>query len=408
MENQENLALDAGTRAPALHSQRSEAREKRVALHSGQVLRRFELRAAAGPDEAYTDYVWRGRNLVSRIDPVFTGSARTGETLWGATLDHLGSPRLFTKPDGLGGVDMDVFHYYPFGQELGADDPAERMRFTGHERDGWGTGITSDDLDYMHARSHHTSLARFLQVDRLRGSIARPQSLNRFAYVMGAPIGKIDAKGLCGSTVWTNDAMTTAHHTDCTGEAGGSVDPNGWVVGNDNPPVTALTKGPGERDQEQEVPFGCEHPVRELLSDFLAPLFDKLPSFSNDVTVAAWPFLGRAGLGGVLDLSSEKNGGVSIWAGVAAILGSSLEIMHGGGTGLTLGGGMAEEGGNWRASAEGGIGLGISLELLASDLTHGVDNWEVGAGIIKGASVSGGYGGLFYLVLPKDERCPDE
>jgi RHS repeat-associated protein len=61
---------------------------------------------------------------------------------------------------------------------------AQRMKFTGHQRDNLVGGVT-DDMDYMQARYGSPMTGRFLSVDPVLGSPGDPQSWNRFAYVRG-------------------------------------------------------------------------------------------------------------------------------------------------------------------------------------------------------------------------------
>ena len=48
----------------------------------------------------------------------------------------------------------------------------------------------------MRARYYDDATGRFLNKDLIRGSIARPQSLNRYAYVQNNPVNRIDPRGL--------------------------------------------------------------------------------------------------------------------------------------------------------------------------------------------------------------------
>jgi RHS repeat-associated protein len=104
------------------------------------------------------------------------------------------TPRLITDETG---VRMTSHTYWPFGRK--ASDPSQnsyQMKYTGHERDAYDESSTSDDLDSMHARFYNPIVARFMSVDPLAGSIAAPQSLNRYAYVMGNPLRYRDPRGL--------------------------------------------------------------------------------------------------------------------------------------------------------------------------------------------------------------------
>ena len=114
-------------------------------------------------------------------------------------LDHLGSVRMTT--DGNGDPVFGL-SYLPYGVPAGANDTSEILQFTGHERDH-PTG-----LDYMHARFYTQVMGRFLSVDRLRGAPSVPQSLNRYAYVLGSPLTLVDPNGRefqgFGATLVTN------------------------------------------------------------------------------------------------------------------------------------------------------------------------------------------------------------
>ncbi len=127
--------------------------------------------------------------------------------------DHLGTPRLMTDEDG----ERLAFHeYLPFGFEFTnpyQDD--ERKKFTGHERDYTSTPGTSFDLDYMHARHYSPSRHRFLSVDPIDGGPGRPQSWNRYAYVLNNPVNFVDPFGLAE----TECVRTGPGEIECTADA---------------------------------------------------------------------------------------------------------------------------------------------------------------------------------------------
>jgi RHS repeat-associated protein len=60
-------------------------------------------------------------------------------------------------------------------------------------------------LYYVIARWYSPTLGRFLSVDPLVGSTARPQSLDRYAYVAGNPLGGVDPRGTC---TWDTISMS--------------------------------------------------------------------------------------------------------------------------------------------------------------------------------------------------------
>jgi RHS repeat-associated protein len=70
------------------------------------------------------------------------------------------------------------------------------MKFTGHERDMGVAGSAADDLDYMHARFYNPQVGRFVAFDPVGGNEQRPQSWNRYAYVLGGSLVLTDPFGL--------------------------------------------------------------------------------------------------------------------------------------------------------------------------------------------------------------------
>jgi RHS repeat-associated protein len=148
---------------------------------SGKVLRLLEKSGASWTWRE--DYIHHGTTLLA------------AEVSGGQTLhffpDHLGSPRLIT---GNGGMKVAAHAYFPFGKEATSSaQDTERMKFTGHERD-------AETLDYMHARYYFPKWGRFLSVDPTWDSadLGKPQSWNRYSYVLNDPINNTDPDGKCG------------------------------------------------------------------------------------------------------------------------------------------------------------------------------------------------------------------
>ncbi len=123
------------------------------------------------------------------------------ETLW-LIPDNLGTPRMIAERTGsLTG--MKRHDYLPFGEEVksgvagrtsaqGYVSDNVRQQFTDKERDN-ETG-----LDYFGARYYSSSLGRFTSIDPLlaSGRVSRPQSWNRYTYVLNNPLRLIDPDGL--------------------------------------------------------------------------------------------------------------------------------------------------------------------------------------------------------------------
>ncbi len=135
------------------------------------------------------DYVYRKGSLLATITP----SGSNPETVHTMHLDHLGTPRVVTAADG---SLVDTRNYSSFGSEIAKHANAERMDFTGHERDYNGSiGRDYGDVDYMHARYYFTSSGKFLSADSVEGRASDPQSWNRYTYARNNPISLADPTG---------------------------------------------------------------------------------------------------------------------------------------------------------------------------------------------------------------------
>lgn len=144
---------------------------------SARVLRRLEKNGETWNWKE--DYIYAGSTLVAaEVDaPEKTRHFFT---------DHLGTSRLIT---GSGGTQIAQHTYYPFGGEASSSTQEnEKFKFTSHERD-------AGSLDYMHARYYAPKWGRFLSVDPGGFGPRKPQSWNRYEYVMNNPINNNDPNG---------------------------------------------------------------------------------------------------------------------------------------------------------------------------------------------------------------------
>ena len=148
------------------------------------------------------------------IDNVrINGSVRPGYGVQWLVTDQLGTPRMiFDESGSLANVKR--HDYLPFGEELPAAiglrttgqgysaGDGVRQKFTQQERDN-ETG-----LDYFGARYYSSAMGRFTSPDPLlsSGRSTRPQSWNRYSYVLNRPLSLIDPTGLdWGLSTWYDE-----------------------------------------------------------------------------------------------------------------------------------------------------------------------------------------------------------
>ncbi len=125
----------------------------------------------------------------------YGGTASGSGTQYIAT-DHLGSTRMVQDAQGNCAARMD---YAPFGAVVPRGDQdcygtpwTSGMMFTGALRDG------ATEFDYMGARDHWATLARFTRPDPegVGGTRGDPQSWNMYAYGRNNPLKYLDPEGL--------------------------------------------------------------------------------------------------------------------------------------------------------------------------------------------------------------------
>jgi RHS repeat-associated protein len=154
----------------------------------GKLLREFDNNW--GTWTVVRDYVYRDGVPLAAVAPAGVRHLHP---------DHLGTPRLITQGTTQFGPIQIAFHaHYPYGVEATAfNQDDERMKFTGHERDLGVKTSAADDVDYMHARYYNPQVGRFLRVDPVLSSFdpRKPQSANRYAYVLNNPLVFIDPSG---------------------------------------------------------------------------------------------------------------------------------------------------------------------------------------------------------------------
>ena len=126
------------------------------------------------------EYIYLGKDLLA---------AYAGATLIYYHRDHL-SVRTIT--DGTSGTVVGQQAHYPYAETWYATGTTTDYRFTSYKRDA------ESGNDYAVFRYDVNRLGRFASPDPIAGSFAVPQSLNRYGYVAGDPVNRIDPAGLRG------------------------------------------------------------------------------------------------------------------------------------------------------------------------------------------------------------------
>jgi len=131
---------------------------------------------------AWTDLIYGAGSLLAEVPGTQTGAPvyRMTDPL-GSSVGTLSSTGALT-----GGIQ----DYAPFGELFNGSSTSDPYKFTGKERD------TESGNDYFSARYFGSSMGRFLSPDPLGGSLANPQSLNKYAYVLNDPLSNTDPTGL--------------------------------------------------------------------------------------------------------------------------------------------------------------------------------------------------------------------
>lgn len=125
------------------------------------------------------EYIYAGSTLLATI-------AGTSTTYHHP--DHLSNR---AETDATGAVVRTAGHF-PYGESW-YESSSDPMKFTSYTRDS-ATGESG--LDYAKFRQFNSGQGRFMSADLQAGRIAAPQSLNRYAYVLGDPVNLTDPKGL--------------------------------------------------------------------------------------------------------------------------------------------------------------------------------------------------------------------
>ena len=135
-----------------------------------------KLLTAYEADGTETDYYYGAEGLVAQYN------SGTKEYL-NYHYDNIGSTTLITDADG---KEVECFSYGTYSELLSIVENKIRFLYNG------AYGVTTDEngLYYMRARYYNSDIKRFINQDIKVGDIGSSQSLNRYAYCEGNPIGR--------------------------------------------------------------------------------------------------------------------------------------------------------------------------------------------------------------------------
>ncbi|HXM98107.1 MAG TPA: RHS repeat-associated core domain-containing protein [Candidatus Dormibacteraeota bacterium] len=190
--------------------------------------------------------VYDGKNLISEFSDTSTTTYTAGTTPQQAPADSVSillyhhSDHLTTRSttDNFGNA-ASLEGHYPYGEswyETGTASPSVPRKFTTYSKD---TEASNAMLNYALARQHSARIGRFQMPDPVMGKHAGPQKLNRYAYVGGDPISRIDPRGFYYQEWPTDDGWSGCRSFwGCGGGAGGGggicIDIFGFLIGDCN------------------------------------------------------------------------------------------------------------------------------------------------------------------------------
>lgn len=172
--------MDAETPKGAVSFKHDALGKRRKSKRAGRTERR-----ACDPLRPYNDTTWvEGRAYL--FDVSLSAAVEEDGSVLYVACDELGSP---THVFDENGTLLQAYSYDEFGVEK--ETHTERLipfGFTGYEMDGTG-------MLFAQARQYDPRTGRFCSEDVVRGTVARPQTLNRYSYCQGNPVGLVDRDG---------------------------------------------------------------------------------------------------------------------------------------------------------------------------------------------------------------------
>ncbi len=137
------------------------------------------LKNVVGSTTTKTVYLYAGSLLIASV---------SGSTTSYFHEDHLGDTRLVTQKSGNQVNVVFSTNYEPFGVQYSASGSDPNVKYTGQ----WSEAV---GLYWNQARYYDPTLGRFVSADPELGSLSRPQTQDRYAYVANNPLRFRDPNG---------------------------------------------------------------------------------------------------------------------------------------------------------------------------------------------------------------------
>jgi RHS repeat-associated protein len=157
------------------------------------------------------------------LAPAFVQNSQTNEVVEPSmqvtlsTSDQYFGGRRLAAIDQLGSAGT----YFPWGEDKGSTNPQNTWSYATYWRD------SVSGLDYANNRYYSNAYGRFMTPDLSEAGQdpTGPQSWNKYAYVMGDPVNRLDASGLVSCSVDQDDSQCQDPGDDGDG-SGGACDPS--------------------------------------------------------------------------------------------------------------------------------------------------------------------------------------
>ena len=233
------------------------------------------------------------------VVPVEPAKEETLPTTESLTTTLTSYPRIiFHHEDHLSGASVDtdengdivlVSDYYPYGAQRIEDKAAgyeNDYLFTGQERD------EETDLYYYGARYYDPVLGRFTSVDRWKGDIRDPQTLNKFSYARNNPLIYTDPSGNSAESVLATAWSAAFGVSMADSPLPGPADAVGLAVGAIGT-IAAATVAVGELIDTHPTPLPVNTDPSPQVLD--TPVSTEAPIINTSGNVTPVPNIGNTG-----------------------------------------------------------------------------------------------------------------